>query len=63
MNVHPSALKHGVASKDAIQAASWPLWIEDLDDGNPGRQLRIGFDTQGRNPCRAGLGDQPSIMV
>lgn len=48
MKVHPSALKHGVLADDAIQVASSPLWIEDLDDGSPARQLRIGFDTQGR---------------
>lgn len=48
MNVHPSALKHGVAVEDAIQVASWPVWIEDLDDDSPARQLRLGFDTQGR---------------
>lgn len=48
MNVHDSALKHGVSEDDARQAASWPLWIEDLDDNSPSRQLRLGFDTQGR---------------
>jgi hypothetical protein len=48
VNVHPSALKHGVGPADAIQAASWALWVADLDDDSPGRQLRLGFDTQGR---------------
>ena len=48
MKVHPSALKHGVLADDAIHVASSPLWIEDLDDHSPARQLRIGFDTQGR---------------
>lgn len=48
MNVHDSALKHGVSEDDARQAASWPLWIEDLDDNSPSRQLRLGFDTEGR---------------
>ena len=48
MRVHKSALKHGVRERDAIQAASWPLWIEDLDDDTPARQLRLGFDTAGR---------------
>lgn len=48
MNVHDGALKHGVSVEDATQAASWPLWVEDLDDDNPARQLRLGFDTQGR---------------
>ncbi|MDX2026966.1 toxin [Microcella sp.] len=48
MRVHPSALKHGVQSGDAVQAALWPLWIEPLDDDSPARQLRIGFDAHGR---------------
>ena len=48
MKVHESALKHGVRPEDAIQAAAWPLWIEELDDDSPARQLRLGFDTRGR---------------
>lgn len=48
MKVHDAALKRGVLPEDAIQAATWSLWIEDLDDDNPARQLRLGFDTQGR---------------
>ena len=49
MKVHPSALKHGVSSEDAIQAAEWSLWIEPLDEnGPPGRELRLGFDTRAR---------------
>lgn len=48
MRVHDSALKHGVLPDDAIHAATWALWIEDLDDDSPARQLRLGFDTQGR---------------
>ncbi|MGL5851796.1 MAG: toxin [Phycicoccus sp.] len=49
MKVHPSALKHGVASEDAIQAAEWSLWIEPFDDGGPPtRELRLGFDTKAR---------------
>lgn len=48
MKVHASALKHGVSVEDAIQAAEWPLWIEDLDEDSPSRQLRLGFDTRGR---------------
>lgn len=49
MKIHPSALKHGIASGDATQAAEWPLWIEPLDDnGPPDRELRLGFDTTGR---------------
>lgn len=47
MNVHGSALKHGVLAEDAIQAATWAVWIEDLDENSPARQLRLGFDTRG----------------
>lgn len=49
MKVHRSALKHGISTEDAIQAAEWPLWIEPLDeDGPPHRELRLGFDTSAR---------------
>ncbi|MFF8818781.1 toxin [Leucobacter sp. NPDC015123] len=48
MKVHASALKHGVLTDDAVQAATWAVWIEDLDENNPSRQLRLGFDTHGR---------------
>jgi hypothetical protein len=49
VRVHPAALKHGVSSEDAIQAAEWSLWIEPLDEGGPpDRELRLGFDTSAR---------------
>ena len=49
MKVHPSALKHGVSSQDALQAAEWSLWIEPLgENGPPDRELRLGFDTNAR---------------
>ena len=48
MKVHASALKHGVRGHDAVRAATWAVWIEDLDDDSPARQLRLGFDTAGR---------------
>ena len=49
MKVHASALRHGVAAEDAVQAAEWSLWIEPLDDdGPPHRELRLGFDTSAR---------------
>lgn len=48
MRVHSSALKHGIDPEDATQTATWPVWIEDLDDDSPARQLRLGFDTHGR---------------
>ena len=46
MRVHESALKHDIAPEDVIQAATWSLWIEDLDQDSPSRQLRLGFDTK-----------------
>lgn len=48
MKVHESALKHGVLPEDAIQAATWATWIDEVDDDSPARQLRLGFDTHGR---------------
>lgn len=48
MKVHESALKHGISAEDVIQAATWPLWVEELDEDSPARQLRLGFDTKGR---------------
>lgn len=49
MKVHASALRHGVAAEDAVQAAEWALWIEPLDDdGPPHRELRLGFDAGAR---------------
>ncbi|WOF23220.1 toxin [Microbacterium betulae] len=48
MKAHDSALRHGISAEDAIHAATWPLWIDDLEEDSPARQLRLGFDTQGR---------------
>ncbi|NKE08591.1 MULTISPECIES: DUF4258 domain-containing protein [Kocuria] len=48
MKVHTSARIHGISPEDIVQAATWPTWIEDLDDDSPSRQLRLGFDTRGR---------------
>ncbi|WP_338747884.1 toxin [Janibacter alittae] len=49
MKVHHSALKHGVLSEDAVQAANWSQWIEPLENDDwPHRELRLGFDTQAR---------------
>ena len=49
MKAAKSATQHGIAEADGIHAASYPLWIEPLDD-NPGqwRELRLGFDTHAR---------------
>lgn len=48
MIVRPSARKHGISEADSIAAASSPLVSGPLDEEVPQRQLRIGFDTQGR---------------
>ena len=48
MRIHPAAVKHGIEAEDARQAAEWAVWVEDLDDNSPARQLRLGFDTHGR---------------
>ena len=48
MKLHASALKHGVEADDAIRAASDPVFVSDLDDDSPGRQIRLGFDGAGR---------------
>jgi hypothetical protein len=49
VRVHPSALRHGVAALDVVQAAEWAVWIEPLtDDESPARELRLGFDNHAR---------------
>jgi hypothetical protein len=48
VNIHASARKHGIKDDDIAYAATWAVWIEDLDENNPSRQLRLGFDTRGR---------------
>lgn len=48
MKVHGSALKHGIAPEDIIQVATWMMWIDDEIVDSPARQLRLGFDGQGR---------------
>ncbi|MEO7123007.1 MAG: hypothetical protein ABI400_07820 [Lacisediminihabitans sp.] len=48
MIVRPSARKHGINDQDSVTAATSPLVSGPLDDENPQRQLRIGFDTQAR---------------
>ncbi|MDO5671413.1 MAG: toxin [Actinomycetaceae bacterium] len=48
ISVHPSALKHGITEADVLRCATSPLWIEPLDDSTPNRELRLGFDHQGR---------------
>lgn len=49
MNVHPSALKHGVGPEDAVHAAHWAQWVEPFEDDDwPYREMRLGFDTHTR---------------
>ena len=48
MKVHDSARKHGVDPEDAIYAAERAVFVSDLDDDSPARQLRLGFDAGGR---------------
>lgn len=48
MQVHASALKHGIDSASAIVAASRAVYVAELDDDSPARQFRLGFDDAGR---------------
>jgi hypothetical protein len=48
VKVHDSARKHGIAPQDAIHAAEHAVFVSDLDDDSPARQLRLGFDSTGR---------------
>lgn len=48
MKVHDSARKHGIDPQDATHAAEHAVFVSDLDDDSPARQLRLGFDTAGR---------------
>ena len=48
MQVHPSALKHGVAKADGLYAADHWVYLAELDDDNPAREFRLGFDESGR---------------
>ena len=48
MKVHHSARKHGVDPADAVRAAEQAVFVSNVDDDNPSRQLRLGFDTAGR---------------
>ena len=48
MKVHDSARKHGVDPDDAVHAAEHAVYVSDLDEDSPARQLRLGFDAAGR---------------
>lgn len=48
VSVHESALKHGVDPDDAVLAAANPVFVSELDEENPAREFRLGFDSAGR---------------
>lgn len=48
VEVHSSALKHGISAESSIFVASNSLFVSLLDDDNPSRELRLGFDEAGR---------------
>lgn len=49
MRVAASASKHGISEEDGIRAASFPIWVEPLDDDSKQwRELRLGFDSRAR---------------
>lgn len=52
LNIWKTARKHAkkqrINDDDILQVATFPHWIEPLDEENPQRELRIGFDTKGR---------------
>ncbi|MDZ7918408.1 MAG: toxin [Rhodococcus sp. (in: high G+C Gram-positive bacteria)] len=48
MKAHKSALKHGISENAGIYAAEHNVYVSDLDDDNPARQFRLGFDPNGR---------------
>lgn len=48
MRAHRSALKHGISEDDGIYAAQSHVYAAYLDDENPAREFRLGFDPSGR---------------
>jgi len=48
MEVHRSALMHGISADDGRYAAERAVWVVDLVDDVATRQLRLGFDASGR---------------
>jgi len=48
VEVHASALKHGIDAASAVAAACHPVYVAYLDDDSPARQFRLGFDEAGR---------------
>ncbi|MDJ0104861.1 toxin [Rhodococcus erythropolis] len=48
MKAHKSALKHGISENAGTYAAEHHVYVADLEDDNPARQFRLGFDPNGR---------------
>jgi len=48
MEVHTSALKHGIEPASSVLAAAHPVYVAYLDEDSPARQFRLGFDEVGR---------------
>lgn len=48
MRVRPSARKHGISAEDSTQAAAGAIYVAPLDEENPQRELRLGFDRHAR---------------
>jgi hypothetical protein len=48
VKVHDAAGRHGVSPDDAVHAAEHAVFVSDLDEDSPARQLRLGFDSAGR---------------
>lgn len=47
-NPRKHAKKQRINGYDILQVATFTRWIEPLDEENPQRELRLGFDTKGR---------------
>jgi hypothetical protein len=47
VELHRSARKHGISDEDITQAASTYLVAYLIDDDQPARELRLGFDLTG----------------
>jgi hypothetical protein len=47
VKVDDAARKHGIDPQDAIHAAEHAVFVSDLDEDSPARQLRLGFDSAG----------------
>ncbi|EPD69203.1 hypothetical protein HMPREF1219_01428 [Corynebacterium pyruviciproducens ATCC BAA-1742] len=41
-------MRQNLTDDDILYATAWPQWIEPLDEEDPHRELRLGFDPNGR---------------